>query len=144
MKNIRITFLVLLIPLMIVAGCSSKCGKTVEYQIAWGEGGGAVGRWSGYTIDSKTKEISQWSGKLQEQSPTLLKKICKSNLKKIYNEIELKDLININYQEPANISHYIKITTSGKSNVIIWNPNLPNEITIKLNKFYDFLNKYTN
>lgn len=125
--------------------CSSKCGgKLTEYTISWGEGGGATGRWSGYTIDSKEKELTKWSGMMQEQNPTHLKKLCKSKLKATLNEIEANDLINVNYQEPANMSHYIKITTAGKTNVIIWNPNLENELTTKLNKFYDFLNKYTN
>jgi hypothetical protein len=140
----KITYLALLIPIILIGCCSSKCGKLKEFQISWGEGGGATGRWTGYTIDSKTKEISKWSAMIQEQNPSHLKKICKSDLKKIFEEIELKDLVNTNYQEPANMSHYFKITSSGKSNVILWNPNLQNELTTKLNKFYDFLNKYTN
>jgi hypothetical protein len=140
----KITYLALLIPIFLIGCCSSKCGKIAEFQISWGEGGGATGRWTGYTVDSKSKELTKWSGMIQEQNPTYIKKMCKHKLKKISEEIELKDLLNTNYQEPANMSHYIKITTTDKTNVIIWNPNLQTELTTKLNKFYDFLNKYTN
>lgn len=144
MRMKRITYLALLIPIVIMGCCSTKCGcKLTEFHISWGEGGGATGRWSGYTIDSKKKELTKWSGLVKEENAKHQKKLCKSKLKTIFKEIEKNDLINIKYQEPANMSHYIKITTAGKTNVILWNPNLETEITTKLNNLYSFLNKYT-
>jgi hypothetical protein len=138
-----IAYLVLLIPLTIIGCCSSICGgKLTEYQISWGSGGGVTGKWNGYTINSKTKELTKWSGMIQEKNPEHLKKMCTSKLKTIYQEIEKSGVTTTIYQEPGNMSRYIKITTPGFTNTIIWNYNLQSDLATKLNKFYDFLNKY--
>lgn len=120
---------------LIYLSCSSLKSKKnypEDLNISFGNGGGFTGIWKGWTVDS-VGNVYSWMGKVQEENARRIGFTDNKVMETLWKEIKEGNLMNIKYQEPGNISKYIKIKANGKINTILWNPYSNGEIIDKLN-----------
>jgi hypothetical protein len=133
---------------LILFGCKSmNIDIPTNYNILIGTGGGSLGLWQGYTIQSDGKILS-WKGKKAGDNPLFFKNYEKNFPQKIW-EIILKDSIikyageeNYTYGNTTNI---LEISINDSIYTIIWNPSLANDTVNVLNivnkNIYELINK---
>ncbi len=128
-----------IVTLLILFGCKSVNIEIPEnYSILVGTGGGSLGLWQGYTIQSDGKILS-WQGKKAGDNPIFFKNYDNKFPQKIW-EIILKDSIlkyagegNYSYGNTTNI---IKINRNDSLHIIIWDPSIKNDTVEILNSAY--------
>lgn len=138
----------LLTTLIIMNNCKSAAPNENpvphDFLISFGSGGGFTGMWHGYLIDS-TDSIFKWEGRFQEQKITRHVeekedvKVSTELKKDIFDRVKLLRLIEIQKEEPSNMTNYIRIRYNSKENVILWNPFAKDELSVKLSEFLRFL-----
>jgi len=128
-----------IVTLLILFGCKSVNIEIPEnYSILVGTGGGSLGLWQGFTIQSDGKILS-WQGKKAGDNPIFFKNYDNKFPQKIW-EIILKDSIlkyagegNYSYGNTTNI---IKINRNDSLHIIIWDPSIKNDTVEILNSAY--------
>ncbi|HPD33376.1 MAG TPA: hypothetical protein PKV40_03400 [Candidatus Kapabacteria bacterium] len=128
-----------IVTLLILFGCKSVNIEIPEnYSILVGTGGGSLGLWQGYTIQSDGKILS-WQGKKAGDNPIFFKNYDNKFPQKIW-EIILKDSIlkyagegNYSYGNTTNI---IKINRNDSLHIIIWDPSIKNDTVEIMNSAY--------
>ncbi|HRS01235.1 MAG TPA: hypothetical protein P5545_01650 [Bacteroidota bacterium] len=128
-----------IVTLLILFGCKSVNIEIPEnYSILVGTGGGSLGLWQGYTIQSDGKILS-WQGKKAGDNPIFFKNYDNKFPQKIW-EIILKDSIlkyagegNYSYGNTTNI---IKINRNDLLHIIIWDPSIKNDTVEIMNSAY--------
>jgi len=128
-----------IVTLLILFGCKSVNIEIPEnYSILVGTGGGSLGLWQGFTIQSDGKILS-WQGKKAGDNPIFFKNYDNKFPQKIW-EIILKDSIlkyagegNYSYGNTTNI---IKINRNDLLHIIIWDPSIKNDTVEILNSAY--------
>ena len=108
--------------------------------IEFGSGGGFIGTSKNYVL-AKTGELYSVENILSDTNALVyLKKIKGCFVKKIFTYAKNKKIIDIVYNEPGNLYHYITLSFKNKTNNIVWgrsNSNPPENIitlSTKLNK----------
>ena len=128
-----------IVTLLILFGCKSVNIEIPEnYSILVGTGGGSLGLWQGFTIQSDGKILS-WQGKKAGDNPIFFKNYDNKFPQKIW-EIILKDSIlkyagegNYSYGNTTNI---IKINRNDLLHIIIWDPSIKNDTVEIMNSAY--------
>lgn len=133
----NVKFLTFLLSVLFILSCSSVKQPEIpeSYNIRIGSGGGALGQWRGYTIDSNANAYS-WSGLKQGDNPVLIGTLNIDSVKFAIELIKSYNLLDVKYIQPHNYSASIALRISGKENLIIWNPNERNDTCDIANKFY--------
>lgn len=131
--------IIYILTFLILCGCTSvNLEIPKNYTILVGTGGGSLGLWQGYTIQSDGKILS-WQGKKAGDNSVFFKNYDKKFPQKIW-EIILNDSI-INYAGKENFTfgnttNIIEINSNDSLHTIIWDPSLNNDTVKILNEAY--------
>jgi hypothetical protein len=128
-----------IVTLLILFGCKSVNIEIPEnYSILVGSGGGSLGLWQGYTIQSDGKILS-WQGKKAGDNPLLFKNYDKKFPQNIWGIILGDSILKYagegNYSY-GNITNLIKINRNDSLYTIIWDPSIKNDTVEVLNSTY--------
>ena len=124
---------------LILFGCKSiNIEIPTNYNILIGTGGGSLGLWQGYTIQSDGKILS-WQGKKVGDNPIFFKNYDKKFSQKIWEIILRDSIIKYTGEENytfGNTTNILEITRNDSTHTIIWNPSLNNDTVKVLNIVY--------
>jgi len=120
-----------------LSSCHStkNLSDTPETVLLFGNGGGFTGQVIEYVLDENG--IFMKNDKLKSEV-TLLRSLKKSEIKKIFKEIESIQFDTINFNHPGNAYYFIRTNKSGTTHEVVWGEvdNLPPPEIIQL---YDML-----
>jgi len=110
--------------------------------IEFGTGGGFSGESKNYVL-TQTGELYIIKNILTDKNSLVyLKKIKSCSVKKIFKFTNKKKIIEIRYNEPGNIFHYIQLSINNKKNNLVWgstNSTPPENVIILSTKLYNLL-----
>ncbi|MCX7737543.1 MAG: hypothetical protein N2319_12630 [Candidatus Kapabacteria bacterium] len=134
----RLFFVIYSIIIILMTSCSSTQNneKLSFSEFSIGEGGGATGMISGFTIESSGK-LFQWRGRLKKDTLKELKKLDSDTLKFIEDIITKSNLIDLKYEKPENFYRFINIKMNEKENYLVWAPYFQSDTTTNLNEIYE-------
>jgi hypothetical protein len=122
---------------IILSSChsSKNFGNSSEKAIIFGNGGGFTGQVTEYVLDENGTFLK--NDKLKSEV-TVLPALKKSEIRKIFNELETMHFDTINFKHPGNTYYFIRSSNSGTSYEVVWGEpdNLP---PTQVLQFYDLL-----
>jgi len=122
---------------IILSSCNStkNLNSTSEKVIVFGNGGGFTGQVIEYVLDENGTFMR--NDKLNSEV-TVLTSLKKSEIKKLFKELESIQFDTINFKHPGNTYYFIRNNTSKTSHEIVWGEpdNLP---PTGILQFYDLL-----
>lgn len=97
---------------------------TSERAIIFGNGGGFAGQVIEYVLDENGTFLK--NDKLKSEV-TVLPTLKKSEIKKIFSELEAMQFDTINFKHPGNTYYFIRSSNSGATHEVVWGEpdNLP-------------------
>lgn len=111
-----------------------KSKQFLELEI--GKGGGFAAAVSGFILENNGNLYRCYGSKTCTKD-TLIRKLNKSELRKLDKILSTTKLLKYNIQEPGNVYNYIKITTIDTTHLIIWNPFSNSKTAKDLNKVFE-------
>jgi hypothetical protein len=122
---------------LIFSSCNStkNLDKASEKVILFGNGGGFTGQVIEYVLDENGTFMK--NDKLKSEV-TILRNLKKSEIRKIFKELEIMKFDTVNFNHPGNTYYFIKSSSSGTSHEVVWGEpnNLP---PARIIQFYDLL-----
>jgi hypothetical protein len=122
---------------IVLSSCHStkKLDSTTEKAILFGNGGGFTGQEIEYVLDENGTFMKH--DRLKSEV-TILPSLKKSEIKKLFHELEAMQFDTINFKHPGNTYYFIKVNENEISHEVVWGEhnNLPSATIIQ---FYDLL-----
>ncbi|HEY9115505.1 MAG TPA: hypothetical protein VIN10_12470 [Bacteroidales bacterium] len=134
MKNF-ISFLFAVAFLLTSCHSSKNLNSTSEKVILFGNGGGFTGQVIEYILDENGTFMK--NDKLKSEL-TIMSTLKKSEIRKLFKELESIQFDTINFKHPGNTYYFIRSNTDNTSHEVVWGEpdNLPPTGVIQL---YDLL-----
>jgi hypothetical protein len=97
----------------------SETSPPSDFQLVIGEGGGFVGRWNGYIVDS-TGTVFSWSGVTPGQNAKQTMVLARPQFDKLWQTIVKARFFDIDTTESGNITLTMQVTAGGMVHRASW------------------------
>lgn len=122
--------MVLMLSLLGGLGCGSSAPASNDavpssvprdFRLVLGEGGGATGRWSGYTLE-RDGAVLAWQGPVAESDPNRIATLSPEDVSTFWREAVEADIFDADMQDAGNRTAFVQIRANGREHRVSWVP----------------------
>lgn len=124
--------MVLVVSLLSGLGCGSSAPASEDdppslasvpkdFRLVLGEGGGATGRWSGYTLE-RDGAVLAWQGPVAETDPNRIATLSPAEVSMFWREAVEADILEADMQDAGNRTAFVEIRANGREHRVSWVP----------------------
>jgi hypothetical protein len=94
-----------------------------DLRVVFGEGGGFVGTWRGFTIEADGS-LWRWSGPVAEAAAERVGMLSKHEMRAVWNWIEEASFFEAEGGEPSNLTAVIRVRANDREHRVTWSPGV--------------------
>jgi hypothetical protein len=92
-----------------------------DFALAFGEGGGFTGQWSGHSIRPDGAVI-RWHGRAAEENARPIGRLSEERRRALWREIQRLDFFHAASEPQGDLARIVRVTANGTTHEVAWTP----------------------